>query len=135
MNRVLLILLIAATLAIAAATRSTRDGVFTKAQATRGQTVYAEECGKCHGQNLAGGESAPALVGTEFMEKWAGKPLNALFEHTRITMPADDPGHLSRRQVADLVAVMLSANELPAGDKELESTAEALNDIRIEAKK
>jgi quinoprotein glucose dehydrogenase len=129
------IVLAAATCAFAAASRSTRDGVFSKAQATRGQTIYNEECGKCHGQNLSGGESAPALAGGDFMSKWQGKPLNQLFEITRTTMPADDPGHLSRRQTADVVAYMLSSNELPAGEKDLDSSAESLADISLDAKK
>lgn len=133
--KLVLILTAVACMSVAAASRSVRDGVFTKAQATRGQNVYNEECAKCHGQNLAGGESSPGLAGAEFLTKWQGKPLNGLFEVTRTTMPADDPGHLSRRQVADLMAYILSSNELPAGEKDLESSADALNDIRIEAKK
>jgi mono/diheme cytochrome c family protein len=129
------IVLSSLTCVVAAGSRSVRDGVYTKAQALRGQTVYREECAKCHAENLAGGESAPALAGDEFAAQWQGKTANDLFEITRKTMPADDPGRLSRRQYADLVAYMLSANEYPAGGKELESTAEALQDIRIEAKK
>jgi quinoprotein glucose dehydrogenase len=120
---------------LAAASRSVRDGVFTKAQASRGQTVYREECAKCHGENLAGGEGAPGIVGDDFTAKWTGKTVNDFFERTRKTMPADDPGHLSRRQYADLVAYMLSANEYPAGDKDLDSSAEAMSDIRIEGRK
>ncbi len=134
-TRILLALTVATCAITAATSRSTRDGVFSKAQVTRGRTIYNEECGKCHGENLGGGEGAPALAGTEFLAKWQGKPLEPLFERTRATMPADDPGHLSRRQVADVVAYMLSASELPAGEKDLETTAEALSDIRIEAKK
>jgi mono/diheme cytochrome c family protein len=129
------LVLAAATCAVAAGSKSSRDGVFTKAQATRGQTIYNEECGKCHGQNLNGGEGAPALAGNDFLTKWQGKSLNDLFEVTRSTMPADDPGHLSRRQTADVMAYMLSANELPAGEKDLDSSAEALKDINIEGKK
>ena len=34
-------------------TRSVWDGVYTKEQAHRGQTVYGQECAKCHGENLA----------------------------------------------------------------------------------
>jgi mono/diheme cytochrome c family protein len=129
------LVLTAATCAFAAASRSTRDGVYTKAQATRGQTIYNEECAKCHGQNLSGGEGAPALAGGDFMARWQGKPLDQLFEVTRTTMPADDPGHLSRRQTADVIAWMLSSNELPSGEKDLDSSAESLADIRLEAKK
>jgi mono/diheme cytochrome c family protein len=129
------LVLAAAACAFAAASRSTRDGVFTKAQATRGQTIYNEECAKCHGQNLSGGEGAPALAGGDFMAKWQGKPLDQLFEITRTTMPADDPGHLSRRQTADVVAWMLTANELPAGDKDLDSSVDSLAAISLDAKK
>lgn len=129
------IFLATVTCAVAAASRSVRDGVYTKAQAARGQTVYREECAKCHGENAAGGESAPSLVGEEFNTRWRGKTANDMFEITKKTMPADDPDHLSRRQYADIIAYMLSANEYPAGEKELESTEAALKDIRIETKK
>lgn len=135
MARIAILMLAFVVLVVAAASRSVRDGVYSKAQVVRGQTIYNEECAKCHGPNLGGGEGAPALAGDEFLGKYTGKTLNALFEVTRATMPADDPGHLSRRQVADLTAYMLSVNELPVGDKDLESTVDALNDIRIEAKK
>jgi hypothetical protein len=50
-------------------------------------------------------------------------------------MPSDGPGTLSRKQCADTVAYMLSANEFPAGQKELESDTAPLNEIRIEPKK
>ena len=125
----------ALTCAVAAASRSVLDGVYTKAQAVRGQTVYREECAKCHSENLAGGEGSPSLVGEEFTSKWIGKSVNSLFELTRKTMPSDDPARLSRRQYADLIAYLLSANEYPAGEKELGNAPEALNNIRIEARK
>jgi mono/diheme cytochrome c family protein len=115
--------------------RSVWDGVYSKAQVQRGQNVYREECAKCHGENLTGGEGAPALVGSEFLKKWQGKTAGDLFEAIRKTMPSDDPGNLSRRQYADIVAYMLNANEFPAGEKELDSTSAALNEIRIELKR
>ena len=123
------------TCAVAAASRSVLDGVYTKAQAVRGQAVYREECAKCHAENLTGGEGSPGLVGEEFTSKWSGKSVNSLFELTRKTMPSDDPARLSRRQYADLIAFLRSANEYPAGEKELGNTPEALNDIRFEARK
>ena len=129
------ILLLSLACLPAAASRSVWDGVYTKAQAVRGQTTYREECAKCHSENLTGGEEAPALTGHEFLNKWDGKTAGDLFEVTRKTMPSDDPGGLSRRQYADIVAYLLGANEFPAGEKELESTAAALNDIRIEIKR
>ena len=133
--RVFILLLSLATISVAAASRSVWDGVYSKAQATRGQTVYGEECARCHGPNLGGGEASPALVGEDFIGKWRGRTAGDLFEEIRTTMPTDDPGHLSRRQYADAMAYILSANNFPAGEKDLSSTLADLNDIRIEAKK
>jgi S-disulfanyl-L-cysteine oxidoreductase SoxD len=115
--------------------RSVWDGVYTKQQAGRGQAAYQEECLKCHAENLGGGEAAPALAGDEFLHKWNGKTAGDLFESIRKTMPSEDPGSLSRRQYADLVAYILSVNEFPVGQKELESEPAPLNDIRIETKR
>ena len=53
-------------------------------------------------------------------------------------MPAkssDDPGNLSTRQYADLVAYIFSTNNFPAGQKELDRDAAPLKEIRIEPKK
>jgi len=119
---------------LAAASRSVWDGVFTREQANRGQKAYREECLKCHGENLMGGEAGPALAGNEFMENWNGKTVGSLFETIRKTMPSDDPGNLSIRQYADLVAYVLSENKFPAGQKEIDREVAPLNEIRIERK-
>jgi quinoprotein glucose dehydrogenase len=118
-----------------AAARSVWDGVYSKEQARRGQAVYQQECAKCHGQNLAGGEASPTLTGAEFLKNWNGKTVGALYERTRKTMPSDDPGNLSTRQYADLIAYILGANEFPAGEQDLGRDVAALNDIRIEEKR
>jgi len=123
------------TFSVAAFCRSVWDGVYTKQQAGRGQASYQEECIKCHAENLGGGEAAPALAGDEFLRKWNGKTAGDLFELIRKTMPSEDPGSLSRRQYADIVAYILSVNGFPGGEKDLASETEALNDIRIEAKR
>jgi mono/diheme cytochrome c family protein len=114
--------------------RSVWEGVFTKEQAARGLATYGEECQKCHGENLGGGESGPPMVGDEFLSKWNGKTVADLFAVTRKTMPMDDPGSLGSREYADLVAYILSGNGFPAGQKELDRDAAALAEIRIERK-
>ena len=129
------IILVVASCSALAAARSVWDGVYTKEQANRGQTAYREDCLKCHAENLAGGEAAPALVGDEFLQKWNGKPAGALFELMRKTMPSDDPGGLSTRQYSDMLAYIFSANKFPAGEKELDRDLASLNEIRIETKK
>jgi mono/diheme cytochrome c family protein len=119
----------------AAVARSVWDGVYTKEQAKRGQATYGEVCLKCHGESLSGGEAAPAMAGEEFRKNWNGKTAGDLFGVMRKTMPSDDPGNLSSREYSDLVAYILSVNEFPAGQKELERDVAALNEIRIEPKR
>ncbi|HEY2012014.1 MAG TPA: cytochrome c [Bryobacteraceae bacterium] len=119
----------------AAASRSVWEGVYTKAQADRGQNTYREDCAKCHAENLMGGEAGPPLAGSEFLNKWNGKTAGDLFTLMRKTMPSDDPGNLSTRQYSDIVAYILSANEFPDGQKDLDRDAAILNEIRIERKR
>jgi mono/diheme cytochrome c family protein len=119
----------------AAVARSVWDGVYTKSQASRGETTYQEVCSKCHGQNLSGGEGGPSLAGDEFRQKWNGKTAGDLFGLIRKTMPSDDPASLSSREYSDVVAYILSVNEFPAGQRELDRDVAALNEIRIEIKR
>ena len=119
----------------AAASRTVWDGVYTKEQSTRGESTYLEECARCHGQNLLGGEAAPPVAGADFLKGWNGKTAGELFERIRKTMPEDNPGGLSARQSADVLAYLFSANRFPVGEKELEREAEALKDIRIEPRR
>ena len=82
-----------------------------------------------------GGDGSPELTGPEFLSRWNGKTVGALFEFMRKTMPTDDPGHLSMRQYSDLAAFILKSNDFPAGDKELDREPAAMSDIKIEASK
>src|SRR4029434_1758120 len=90
--------------------RSTWDGVYTDAQAKRGEAIYAERCASCHAPDLSGIDQAPALAGAEVRAQWDGLSLYDLFERTRISMPADQPGSLERLQVAEIVAFVLQKN-------------------------
>jgi len=112
-----LILLLVAPVSIdAQAPRTVQDGVFSDAQATRGQSLYAQRCAGCHGPALAGA-NAPALTGAAFTSKWRLEPLSALFIKIRYTMPpnAAAAAQLTAEQGADLVAHVLKSNGFPAG--------------------
>lgn len=111
-------------------TRTVWDGVYTGEQAESGREIYLEACASCHGETLGGVETAPALVGPVFAGDWNNTTLNDLAERIRVSMPADDPGSLSRRRVADVVAYMLNVGGFPAGEFVLDRQADVLIQIR-----
>lgn len=116
---------------MAARSRSVWDGIYAPRQVERGKTVYVEICLRCHGETLLGGDDARALVGETFMARWSGKALWDLFDITRRTMPDDGPAVLTRAQTANLMAYLLSANGVPAGQTDLTPDDAALKDIQI----
>jgi mono/diheme cytochrome c family protein len=132
---VLLSGVVAAAFAQAPATRTVWDGVFSDAQATRGQAVYKERCLSCHMESLDGGGVAASLVGDDFMGDWQGKTVADLLRRTILTMPGDDPGSLKPQEAADSLAYVFSRNKFPAGSADLPSDAEALKLIRIQPQK
>ena len=109
--------LISFVFAVAAAgqTRPAWDGAFTQSQAERGRAAYRESCARCHGQDLSGGESSPALAGASFLSHWNGKGGAELLGRTRRTMPTDNPAGLSNLQYGDIVAYVMSVNGFRAG--------------------
>ncbi|HEV8318987.1 MAG TPA: cytochrome c [Vicinamibacterales bacterium] len=108
--------------------RTAREGVYSDAQATRGQGIYKERCSPCHGDTLGGG-LAPPLTGDDFMRNWGTQPLADLANKIRNTMPADKPGTLTAQQSTDLVAYLLRAGKFPAGRAELSADEAALKQI------
>ena len=115
--------------------RSVWDGVYTEEQAKRGEPISIAKCAQCHGAKLTGGESAPPLVGGEFLSNWNGLTLDVLFERIRLTMPPDGPARIGRQQKTDILAYILSINKFPAGNTELQQKTELLKDIQFEARK
>lgn len=109
------------------------DGAYTDEQVARGDGVYRQECGNCHGDGLGGGDMTPALVGGVFTSNWNDLTVGDLFERIRITMPLDRPGRLTRQQNADVIAFVLNANGWPSGKTELSRELAALKQIKIEA--
>jgi mono/diheme cytochrome c family protein len=114
---------------IAQASRTVADGVYTTAQAQRGQALYTTECRACHGATLEGG-LGPPLAGASFLRIWIGRSLADLVDKIEHTMPATKPGTLSRLQAADLAARILQVGGFKAGAAELPANA-ALRQIGI----
>jgi quinoprotein glucose dehydrogenase len=116
-------------------TSSVWDGVYTQAQAGRGKALYNSSCASCHGDQLNGGETAPALVGGEFLSNWNGLTVGQLFDRIRTSMPPGTPSKVARDAKVDIVAYILSYNKFPAGDKELPQQTAMMNTIAIDAEK
>jgi mono/diheme cytochrome c family protein len=110
--------------------RSAGDGVYTVAQAARGEVLYRMQCGLCHGETL-GGDIGPPLSGDMFLAIWGPMTASELFDKIQNTMPADSPGTLSRPQTADLVAYLLKGNAFPAGAADLSPVDAALKQIAL----
>ena len=108
----------------------TAGGIYSEAQAERGQALYEEHCVMCHGERLTGGHGVPALKGPEFRFLWAGRSLKELFEAIATKMPPGQAGTLTEQEYIDVIAASLRANGFPTGAVEL--SAGALADIPIE---
>jgi len=115
--------------------KSVWDGIYTEEQATRGKSVYSQECASCHGSELTGGEMAPPLAGGEFMAGWDGLTVGDLFERIRISMPQNSPGSLSGQQNVDVLSFIFNSNKFPAGTAEMPKEAGILKQIKFEVKK
>lgn len=134
--------------------RSVWDSVYTLTQAQRGDRLYASNCSQCHGYVWLGSAAlrervaeartptllhvsdpltGPPLDDDAFLGRWDGLPLGALFQFTRSSMPIDNPGLLSDQEYVDIIAFLLAAGGLPAGDDELVPDVEVLDRILIDA--
>lgn len=102
---------------------TTASGVYTAAQAARGERTYMNICVTCH---PAGAYAVP-----EFRQKWNNAPLSQLFDFISDTMPKNEPGSLTPEEYADALAFILRINKAPAGKTELPADAAALRRIRI----
>ena len=110
-------------LAAAEASRSVQDGVYSKAQASRGRKQFQELCQTCHERDE---------FKSGYMEAWTGRTVFELFDLLRSTMPEEAPGVEGPEVYTDIVAYMFRLSELPTGEAELNFDEESLKLILIE---
>lgn len=101
--------------------RTVLDGVYTEEQAERGADVYLNICTGCH-EDID-------FLDPVFHEAWADQPVYFLFKDILTLMPDDNPGILTREEVALSLAYILELNGYPAGDTALPTEDELLRDI------
>jgi mono/diheme cytochrome c family protein len=137
-----IVTVLAAAVASAAQAPSTptataaKDGVFTAAQAERGGDAYATSCAHCHASDLQGDvrKEIPSLAESDFFVRWGNRSVGELFGMIRKDMPADQPGSLTPRKSADILAYILSVNGFPPGLNELPTDVNQLKAISIGSK-
>ena len=102
---------------------SVLDGVFTPAQASRGERTFRDVCAACH--------DTGEFSGGRFRIGWVGRPVGELFETISTLMPEADPGSLSPAEYAAIVAYLLQVNGYPAGEADLPTNVRALGQLEI----
>lgn len=119
--------LVTAAVQAQAPQKTTNSGVYTAAQAERGQKIFEAKCTACH--------DTARFTGEGFIDPWAGKPLKDVWDIASGTMPEDNPGSLKPQEYGDVIAYFLSLNAFATGDAELQGDAAAMANILIEKKK
>jgi mono/diheme cytochrome c family protein len=111
--------------------RTIWDGVFTEAQAARGQDGYLEACARCHADDLLGVDDAPPLLGEPFLGRFNRLTADDVVQTIRRTMPQDAPDSLGSSAYVDLVSYLFKANGSPAGAVELPTDRSALQQVVV----
>ena len=127
-----LTLLLTCAIAVSAQNTEPRiwQGVYTAAQADRGQTSFNASCLRCHGDKLQG-NTAPALSGDRFFTTWGSEPIASLFAKIRDTMPPNFGTSIDDQVKLDIVAYILRTNGYPSGAGELTQTGNDLASAQI----
>lgn len=107
------------------------DGVFSDAQAARGQNAYKASCAPCHKADLLGDAGAPALAGPDFFSRWNGSSADDLVKTIRASMPQDAPDTLGTQTYVDLVSFLMKSNGAPSGGGELSIESSALKQVMV----
>ncbi len=102
---------------------TTADGIYTAAQAERGNEVYVRVCSECHHEEDFN-ESA-------FRSRWEDKSVFQLWYWIHDRMPYGAPSSLTRQQYTDVLAFILSLNGLPAGSEELGADDDSLDNYWV----
>jgi len=107
------------------------DGVFTDAQASRGEAAYSRSCAACHKEDLLGGGSAPAVAGEAFFRRWNESTVDDVVQTMKSSMPQDAPNSLGAQVYVDIITYLLKASGSPSGSGELTAERERLKLVRV----
>lgn len=114
------------TAAAAASAPAASKGVYSTAQADRGEKFYTKVCVECH--------EPFEFTSSLFDKEWIGKTAFDFFDLVKSTMPDDKPGTLARSDVIDVLSYILKLNQYPSGQTDLPDDDEKLKQIQIDAR-
>ncbi len=115
---------VAASLAIAAP----RHASYTADQAVRGRLAYIQNCGECHGGDLAG-QFGPALAGPNGRTQYESGA--AVYGYTIAHMPNGNAGALPQDEYLDIMAYIYERNGVAAGARALTAQTVARDDVAL----
>lgn len=129
----------------AQAGRTIWSGIYSEAQARRGEEAYKVQCAYCHQPDLTGGffdngaGRAPALAGpkafdSSFVDRWRDQTVGEFIATIAATMPQQNPASLPVQTYIDIATFVLSKNGIPAGTADLPADVPTLQQIAIVAK-
>ena len=98
--------------------QTTLDRVYTDEQAARGKVLFGDICIVCHTDPF-------------WREGWEGRSLADLYVLINRFMPDDNPGSLTGKEVAEVLAYILKTNDLPAGQSVLPADELLLRSVLI----
>lgn len=90
------------------------------ANVERGQSVFQNECARCH---------LPIDMENRVRNTWAGRSAGELFQRIKLTMPAEQPGSLEDQQYLDATAYILTLGNVKLPEQRL--NAALLNEVPI----
>jgi mono/diheme cytochrome c family protein len=100
------------------------SGVYTAAQADKGEEIYFGSCVNCHPKGTYAGEG--------FKNNWSGRPLSDLYDWVKTKMPKSDPGTLTPNQSVQVMSYILQQNNMPAGKTPMPADRAVLGTIKIQ---
>ena len=107
-----------------AAPKTTLGGVYSQAQADKGEEMYYGVCIACHPKGY--------YTGDNFKKNWSGRPLSDLYDWVKTKMPKSDPGSLTPAQSVQVMAYILQENKMPAGQTPMPTDRAILKGIKIQ---
>ncbi len=132
LRKLIPMIVMAGSICLLPAAANAQDSIdFTAAQAESGKARYKEACQICHGSSLANGQFGTPLRGSFFRDKWKGKSLGELQQFLYEKMPPDKVMSLTPEQHSELLAYILSRNDMLPGQTALSGDIKNNNAVML----